>query len=124
MWAQIINTALGLWLMISPAIFGYGGRAADNAHIVGPLIATFSISAMWECTRLLRKWNYVPAIWLLLAPWVFYYGHNLALTNDTACGILVIIFSSFKGKTDTRFGGGWASLWKRGSLHEQEANNE
>lgn len=99
--------------MLAPALFGYVGVAADSVYIAGPVIATISITAIWECTRSLRKWNYVPAAWLLLAPWLLGYSEvREALINDSICAVLVILFSSFKGKIHRSYAGGWVSLWK------------
>ena len=113
MWAAFTNALIGLWLMLAPAILGYGGVAADSVYIAGPVIATFSITALWECTRGLRKWNYVPAVWLLMAPWILgYHDIREALWNDSLCGLLVIFLSSIRGKMHRTFAGGWASLWK------------
>ncbi|GAB2777128.1 SPW repeat domain-containing protein [Salinimicrobium soli] len=122
MWAQIINTIIGLWVMIAPGVLGYGSAASDNGHIVGPIIVTFSITAIWEATRGMRKANYPFAIWLLIAPWILNYNSDVAIISDMLSGILVIIFSSFEGKITQSFGGGWASLWKDHPEHLQKAN--
>lgn len=121
MWAQIINTLIGLWLMVAPGIFNYSGSAADNGYIVGPVIITFSVVAYWEATRVLRKWNYPLAVWLLLAPWVLNYTNDIAIISDMASGVLVLVFASVRGKIENSYGGGWSSLWKKHPAHEQEA---
>jgi hypothetical protein len=117
MWAKFINTILGLWLMVAPNLLGYGGAAADNGYIVGPIIATFSIIALWEATDAVHKWNYPFALWLLLAPWVLGYDNAFAIVSDIATGVLVIILSSVRQKMKHRFGGGWISLWKNNPDH-------
>lgn len=115
MWAQIINTILGLWIMIAPGILGYSSIAADNGHIVGPIIVTFSIVSLWEATRSVRKFNYPFAIWLLVAPWILGYSETSAIISDMAVGVLVIILSSVQGKIENSYGGGWSVLWKDNS---------
>jgi hypothetical protein len=124
MWAQIINTLIGLWIMIAPGIFGFGPAAADNGHIVGPVIVTFSVTAIWEATRNVRKANYPFAVWLLVAPWILDYSSDLAIISDMVCGVLVIIFSSFRGKVEQHFGGGWTSLWKDDPEHLRKTKEE
>ena len=112
MWAQLANTFLGLWLMIAPSVLMYNPAGSNSAHMIGPVVITFSITAMWECTRGMRKWNYPLAVWLILAPWILNYDDSLAAANDMALGLLIIVFSSIKGKIENKYGGGWPSLWK------------
>lgn len=111
MWAQIINTVLGIWLMASPALLSYDRIGADNAHIVGPLVVTFAFVACWEVTHSVRKVNVLTGLWLLVAPWVLGYEYALPIVNDMAVGVLVIILAQVEGKIEARFGGGWKSLW-------------
>ncbi|MCM8570833.1 hypothetical protein NE848_15660 [Gramella jeungdoensis] len=120
MWARFINTALGLWLMITPGIFQYSSAAADNGHILGPVIVTFSVVAMWEATRVVRKWNFPVAIWLLAAPWILGYENTIAIVSDMGVGVLVLIFSSIRGKIEKNYGGGWSSLWQQNPEHIQK----
>jgi len=124
MWARILNTVLGLWLMVAPGIFEYSGMAANNGHIAGPIIVTFAVIAYWEATRGLRKWNYPIAIWLLAAPWILGYESTIAIISDMSVGVLVFIFASVKGKIEKNYGGGWTSLWKENPEHMQNTQSE
>ncbi|WP_207388429.1 SPW repeat protein [Gramella sp. KN1008] len=117
----MINTILGLWLMISPGIFQYSSAAADNGHIAGPIIVTFSIVAIWEATRVVRKWNFPVGIWLLAAPWILGYENTLAIVSDMSVGVLVLIFASIPGKIEKSYGGGWSSLWQKNPEHIQKS---
>ncbi|TPE43524.1 SPW repeat domain-containing protein [Pontibacter mangrovi] len=123
MWAQIINAILGIWLMASATILGYADAKTitDNQHIVGPVIASFAIISWWEATRAVRLYNVLPAAWLLLAPFVLGYDNATATINNMAVGALVLGLSFVKGKVEGTYGGGWASLWKKDSLHAREA---
>jgi len=121
MWAQVINAILGIWLMVSPAVLDSNKTVANNDHIIGPLIAAFAIISWWEATRVIRLYNLLPAAWLLLAPWVLGYNDTTAIFNDMAVGLLVIVLCFVKGKVEGRFGGGWSAIWKKDSVHAQEA---
>lgn len=123
MWARIATTLLGIWLMAAPEVLGFGKSSSDNAHIVGPLIATFSIISLSECTRNVQLFNLPFAVWLLLAPWILQYDNNTALLNDYAVGILVILLSFVKMKRQNRFGGGWPAIWRSNSVHSRKAGN-
>lgn len=120
-WARVVNCFLGLWLMLASGIFGWSKTVADNHHIIGPVIITFSFTAMWEATRGMRKWNIPLGAWLLLAPWVLGYDNTWAIVNDLAVGVLVIYVSTIKGKVVNSFGGGWEAVWKSDSPHMREA---
>lgn len=122
--ARIINIILGLWLMIAPGLFGWSKAVADNDHIIGPVIITFSFTAMWEATRGMRKWNIPLGLWLLLAPWVLGYDSTWPMVNDMVVGALVIFISRVKGKIESRFGGGWKAIFKSNSLHMREAKKQ
>lgn len=122
MWAQIINVVLGIWLMASPAIFGLEGTSADNAHIVGPVVASFALISWWEATRVVRLYNIPLGLWLLLAPWVLGYTESAAIINDMAIGLLVTGLSLVKGKIDNSFGGGWRAVWHSHTPHAHEAH--
>jgi hypothetical protein len=121
MWARIINTLLGLWLMASPGMLGFQKTVADNDHIVGPIIVSAAVIAIWEATRGLRKLNILSGAWLLLAPWVLGYEETIPIINDMAVGVLVIVFALVEGKIEQQFGGGWRALFKSDSSHMREA---
>jgi hypothetical protein len=121
MLAQILNTILGIWLMAAPGILNYNGKAADNDHIIGPVIASFAMIALSGCTRAVGKYNIVPGVWLLLAPWVLNYEQEVAIYNDTCTGLLTIVFSFVKGRIPHQYGGGWTAIWKSDTLHAREA---
>lgn len=120
MWAQVISAAVGLWVMMAPGVLGYGNPAANNDHIVGPVIVTFAVVAWWEATRGTRRWNWALGAWLLLAPWVLGYSSTAAIVSDMSSGVLVLIFSSIRGRTRHRFGGGWSALWQSKDKTERD----
>lgn len=109
--AAAINTLLGIWLMAAPAVLRYGGLPEDHDRIVGPVIATFAAIAFFEVCRPLRWVTFVGGLWLLAAPWLLSFPAD-ATTNSMIVGLAVAVLSLWKGRTPTRFGGGWSSLWK------------
>ncbi len=112
MWPQLINIAIGIWLMSAPYVLGYNDVASDNGHIIGPVIVTFSTLACWEVLRGVRLWNFVPGIWLVLAPWILGYDFVSAICSDMISGVLVLIFAGIRTRRTTEFNGGWAMLWE------------
>lgn len=113
MWAQLINVAVGLWLMAAPEVLSYGGAAKTSDHIAGPLIATFATIALWQVTRALRWANLPLSLWLLAAPW-FLFREPRAVASSVACGLLLGALSLVRGRITRRTGGGWSALrWGR-----------
>lgn len=113
MWAQLLNMLLGIWLMAAPQLLHYKGIAADNDHILGPVVSTFAIIALSGCTRAVARYNIILGAWLFLAPWLLGYEKGITIINDAVVGFLVTVFSFFKRKTNHHFGSGWSGVWKR-----------
>lgn len=111
MWARIVSTAAGIWLMAAPAVLGYGGAAEMSDRIAGPAIATFGIVAISEVTRPLRRVNTVAGVWLLIAPWLLGFP-AAAAWNSVIVGVVVIGTSLVRGTVESRFGGGWKMVWR------------
>lgn len=97
--ASGVNILLGIWLLVSPWIFGYqvaGSAVIGNSVIVGALIA---ILAAGNCfshrTRTGLNWiNVLLALWTMISPLLFGYTANIGGFRDNlALGILVAWFA-------------------------------
>jgi hypothetical protein len=111
---------------LAPTVLGYAGPARTNACIVGPLVVSCAVIALWEVTRPLRWGNFAFGLWLLVAPWVFTYTW-VALFDSSLVGLLLMAFALVRGQAEPQhFGGGWSALWRsaqilweqRGGRHE------
>ncbi|HEV7329637.1 MAG TPA: hypothetical protein VGN63_01245 [Flavisolibacter sp.] len=120
MWAQIINIVIGLFLMFAPSIWSFDKATSDHHYIVGPLIITNAIIALWEFNRGIRWLNVLIGAWLLVSPFVLG-NKGIVATIDIASAILLILFSLFKGSVQHRYGGGWSSLFQKNPVHLKEA---
>ena len=112
MWARIINTMIGIWMMIAPGILNYKKAASNNAYITGALIATVAIISMAESVRDVRIANRYLGAWLIIAPWILTFQTGMSVLNDTLAGPAVIFLSMVKGTVKEKFGGGWKSVFK------------
>ncbi|HEX7002808.1 MAG TPA: SPW repeat protein [Trueperaceae bacterium] len=108
--ARLFEAVLGIWLMVAPAVLGYGSVAATSDRIAGPLIASVAIVAAWEIARPLRHLNLLLGLWLLAAPVVLGFG-GAAAVDSVLVGIAVAALSRWRGRVESRFGGGWSVLW-------------
>jgi hypothetical protein len=111
-WAQLAAFVVGVWLTAAPGVLEFGGPAAANAHVVGPLAAMFALIAAFEVTRPVRWLNLPLGGWLVIAPWVLGYGWA-ELANGTAAGLALAGLACLRGKVEESFGGGWRVLWGR-----------
>ncbi|HXH81352.1 MAG TPA: hypothetical protein VNN07_00320 [Candidatus Tectomicrobia bacterium] len=99
----------GIWLMVAPVVLGYGEPASANDRIVGPLVASIAIVAMWEVVRGLRWLNVPLAAWLVAAPWVLEYP-AAAAASTVLTGLAIGGLACLGGRVTQQFGGGWRSL--------------
>lgn len=112
MWARILNVSLGVWLMAASDVLNYAGGARTNDVIVGALVASFAVIAIWEVTRPARWANVALGAWLIAAGWVLGFEQTAAV-NGSVVGVFVVTFGFVRGKVRERFGGGWSALWKK-----------
>jgi hypothetical protein len=117
MWGAIINISLGVWLMISPGLLQFEKAASDNNYIVGPLVLTFAITALWEVNRSARYFNIPAGAWLAVSPFILGFQLSAAVWSAVLTGILLIAFSFAKGNIKRNYGGGWRSLFEKDSAH-------
>lgn len=113
MWAQMICTAIGVWVYAAPSVLGYaGGAAAASDRIAGSLVITFSFIAIWEHMRGLRLANRPLGVWLIVAPWLLG-APTAGIVSSAAAGVLVIALSFVEGDIRRPYGGGWSALWQK-----------
>lgn len=111
MWAQGIACAVGLWLMASPQVLGYGGAARINDLVVGPVAAAIACVAIWQVTRPVRWANVVLGAWLVLSPLILGLSPSPA-ANSILTGLALGGFSCVRGRLTHRNGGGWATIFR------------
>lgn len=121
MWTAITNIFLGLWLMISPSVLQMNQSTANNNHIIGPLVITFSIISLWDINRKIMSVNIVLGAWLLVAIFVLNFSTALVLSSNGACACFIVLLSTIKRKPKQHYGGGWHSLFQRNPPHMREA---
>lgn len=118
MWPRLLNVALGTWLMVAPAVLGYSTTsrvAASSDRIIGPLIVSAAIAAIWPELRPLRWVNVALGVIAVLAPvavGLFVDWPLTAAVNSVVTGLAVIALGCVRGSIDSEFGGGWRSIWQ------------
>ena len=58
-WEEMINTLLGVWLVFSPFVLGFGDAQLIALHtvVVGILATAFAVWAMASDKRLYKRWH-------------------------------------------------------------------
>lgn len=113
--ASSVIVLLGVWLMLAPWALDYGGAAAINDRIVGPMVVSLAAVAVGECTREIRRALYPFAAWLVLAPVALGFGGAAAVSAVlTGIGIGVLAWAAPPPAVE-KFGGGWTVLWGAGA---------
>lgn len=103
-WTLLVSTAIGIALMFTRVLFDTSGPAADNDHIVGSLVVTFSIMAWGEVARPLRFVNIAFGAWLLASPWLIGGYSGAAAAASVFFGIALIWLAIPLGRIVSHFG--------------------
>ncbi|HVK16122.1 MAG TPA: SPW repeat protein [Fimbriiglobus sp.] len=113
MYAQLAAFLLGVWLTVTPGALGFSDPARANFHVVGPLVAMFALTAVFQVTRPVRWVNLPLGAWLVVAPWILGYVTGPETAWSVAIGLAVAGLATVRGTVTERFGGGWPALWRK-----------
>ncbi|WP_354682979.1 NAD-dependent epimerase/dehydratase family protein [Cupriavidus necator] len=103
-WTLLASGAIGIALMGSRLLFDASGAAADNDHIVGSLVVTFSIMAWAEVGRPLRLVNIGFGAWLAAAPWMLDGYTGIGAAMSVLLGVALVWLSLPLGRIEGRYG--------------------
>jgi nucleoside-diphosphate-sugar epimerase len=103
-WTLAAGMAIGVLLMLTRLLFDTEGAAADNDHVVGALVVTFSIMALAEVARPLRFVNVALGAWLLAAPWLLTGYSGVGMGVAILAGLLLISLSLPRGAIVSHYG--------------------
>jgi nucleoside-diphosphate-sugar epimerase/uncharacterized membrane protein len=107
-WNLLLSALAGMWLMAMPSVLGLNGAAADSTHIVGALVVTLAVVAFAEPARLVRYFNVLCGVWLILAPWLVAGGTSAWLWSSVVSGLALMALSLRCGPVEDRYAG-----WQR-----------
>lgn len=91
-WSGFLNAILGLWLISSPATFGYKSETLAISDIAcGVLLIILGLASV---KRPLLGWATIcVGVWLQFAPLVFWAPDAVAYLNDTLISVLILGFT-------------------------------
>jgi hypothetical protein len=96
-----LDIALGLWLFISPWVFGVYSHNAWNSWIVGGAIAVFALIQLsgTSVSQVFGMLNAFLGAWMFASPWIYRYtGQTDRFVNSLCAGALVFILSAFSAR--------------------------
>lgn len=94
--ASMINLLAGIWLFISPWVYGYSGHInAWNSWIIGCIIAILAGVRLSAPVQSWVSWiNCVLGIWTFFSPWIFgYTGDTGRFVNNLVVGVIVFVLA-------------------------------
>lgn len=109
-WQDQVILLLGVWLLVSPAAFGYaaGSPAAINAFIAGVImvaLATFDLYKTYVWAVLL---NLVVGIWVAVSPWLVHVVRDRWMTGSLLLvGVAAIVLGMWELRTDPELHEQW-----------------
>lgn len=106
-WALMDSTALGLWLMVVPAVLGNTKPVANIDHLGGALIVTVSVITMGEVMRIGRYLNVLLGLIVAGLPWLLGGATEAGQINDLIVGLLVVALAIPRGPKQEQYG-----LWE------------
>lgn len=108
-----LSATIGVWLMVAPAVLGYGDPAASVHRIAGPVAASLGTIALWRVVRAVLRANVVVGISIVAA--VALGGPADADANALACGLTLTAIALVPISGEDRFAGGWIGLFRERS---------
>jgi uncharacterized membrane protein len=124
-WNLFLSSILGLWLMLSPTVFGTQEMASDSHHLLGALIITFAVIAMAQVARPVRFINCLLGLSLAFLVWFLPGGTSSFRWNATGVGFALTFLSIPRGRINDRFGSydriiRWSPFGKKDSIEQKE----
>ena len=103
-WNLLLTTALGVWLMFTPAVFFLTGAIFNSDHLIGALVVVGSVISMAEVTRSLRWILPVGGLWVAITVWFYPELFLGCKMNHLVIGILICLLAIPRGKIHERYG--------------------
>ena len=101
----VATSAIGVWLMFVPSLFGFAQTMPAHIHTVGgALIVTTSVIAMGEPVRRGRYFNLLLGLAVALGPWLFGDVDLLPRILAVVAGVAVMGLSVPRGPIRESFG--------------------
>lgn len=116
--AGIFTVLIGVALMFYAGLWPLGKVAANNIHIICPLVIAFAITSLWELNRNIRFMNVALGVWLIAAPFLLQFPGLLPTVVSAAAGLAIALLALLPRRLKGRYGGGWRALFQSRPPHD------
>lgn len=96
-----INLLAGIWLFVSPWVYGYDhAMNAWNGWIIGFLIALFAAVRLGSPMQSWLSWiNCALGVWTFFTPWIYgFTGDTPRFVNSLVVGVIVFVLGLLSAK--------------------------
>jgi hypothetical protein len=97
MWGRVVECMLGIWLVLSPFIFGHYPQDQPlwrNDFAGGAAIVLFALLSFWRVLRHAHLLNLLVAAWLIGFGYVYGgYPASPGAQNDILLGLVLLLFA-------------------------------
>ena len=110
-WQDQVILLLGIWLFVSPWVFGYASDApqAVNAMIAGAVIALLAAFDLYKTYVWAVVINLLAGLWVAVSPWVPAMADRGAMmSNAVIVGIAVVVLALWELRSDPELHRQWA----------------
>lgn len=101
--ASTINLLLGVWLFVSPWVYGdYVYRTAWNSWVVGVILVAFTwMRISYPASMPGLSWfNAILGVYIFISPWIWQYTANTGRFINSLCvGFVVCVLSIYSAKS-------------------------
>jgi hypothetical protein len=111
-WQDKLVLILGLWIVVSPFVFGYpyGAGGAINAYCSGILMVILAAIDLSGTYPWAVGINFLLGIWLIISPWVVNGLPVYAFDgNEISVGILALILLVWEFRADPKLHTKWGA---------------
>lgn len=110
-WQDQLTVLLGLWLIVSPVVFGFPAEAPQAMYAYGAGLA-IAVLAAWDLVKT-YMWavvlNILIGIWVVVSPWVLgMAGFRDIVANAVIVGLAVIVLGMWELRSDPELHKQWA----------------
>ena len=108
-WTLVASSALGLWVIASPAVLGWAGRLASVNQVLGAVALTIAVIVMAEVIRAGRFLNGFVGLMIAFA-WVIAENASAAMiAHNLIAGFALLILSLPRGLVREKYGS-WQTM--------------
>jgi hypothetical protein len=110
-WQDQVILLLGLWLFVSPWVFGYASASpqALGAMVAGAVIALLAAFDLYKTYVWAVVVKLLAGLWVAVSPWVpAFYDRGAMMNNAVIVGIAVVVLALWELQSDPELHRQWA----------------